>query len=387
MITIGRSLVPPVIALFVLAAGALAQVSDVALDTLGQALDVEAAGELNAFSISGFAVAAFDYRSSTDVGSITAAKLAISVFKRAGPHFSFFGQLTTLIEEEPPGAAEEEPPDGEEGHALATEIDNAILSFTPPGAPELTFWLGRFDAEVGFERDDEPLNLQPTHSFNYTYARPVKFTGLQARYTPLPALSVAGLVTNGWDMTQDNNSGKTFGVRVSWLPHEYAAISLTGIMGPEQDDNVSDVRRLLSGDFTVQPFRSLILAGEFNYGNEEHAAPGGGDADWIGGVISGLLRLGANLGVSLRADVFDDRDGGRTGAPRTLQSYTIAPMLFFRTAATGIYSTVPHTSFALPEISFRAGLRWNVSNDGFFASDAGLSRHETQLVIEGVYVY
>ena len=376
----------PVITIACLTRPASGQEQEIALDTLPQA--GQAAGGLSSFDISGFGVASFDYRSTTDENSIAAGKLAVSVFKRAGPNFSFFGQLTTLFEEEPPGAPEEEPAEeGGHGPAAETEIDNLIISFTPPGAPEVNLWLGRFDAEVGFERDDEPLNLQPTTSFNFVFARPVKFTGLLARYTPMPTLSLAGFVVNGWDVAQDNNQGKTFGARVSLLPSEYSHLAITGLIGPEKEDNTDDNRYLVSGDFTIQAARPLILAGEFNYGSEENAAPDGGSADWIGGLITGFVRLTRNFGVTARAEVFDDRDGSRTGEPRTLQSYTIAPMLFFRTAVAGIFNTVPHTSFTLPQFALRAGIRRNISNNPFFAGEGDLQERETRLVVEGIFIY
>lgn len=364
----------------------VAQEQEIALDSLEQSVDVDqAVGEmLSDFRLSGFGVANFAYQSGTDANSLTATKLSVSVFKRSGAHFSFFGQLTTLFELEGPGGEVEGE---EEGVAVETEIDNLILSFTPPGASSLSLWFGRFDAPLGFERDDEPLNLQPTTSFNFAFARPIKYTGVLARYTPVPELILAGYVVNGWDVAFDNNTGKTLGARISLLPTEYSAISVNGVFGPEKEDNTDDQRFLLTADFTAQPVRPLILGGEFNYGTEENSAIGGGDADWIGGVFTGFARLTRTFGVTLRYDIFDDQDGGRTGSVQTLQSFTVAPMLFFRSAVAGIFSTVPQTSFALPEFALRAGVRYNTSDIDFFAGEEELKDDETQLVIEGVFIF
>jgi len=57
-----------------------------------------------------------------------------------------FAQLTTALE------------DG----ASSTEIDNLLVSWTPHSANQWSLAFGRFDAPIGFERDDEPLNLIPT---------------------------------------------------------------------------------------------------------------------------------------------------------------------------------------------------------------------------------
>ncbi len=368
------------------------QEEEIALDSLEQAVDLDQEMDemLSQFRIGGFGVGSFGYQSGTDQSSLSVTKLSLSVFKRSGAQFSFFGQLTTLFELEGSGGQPEEGAEvgeGEEGRGLETEIDNLIISFTPSAAPGLAVWFGRFDAPLGFERDDEPLNLQPTTSFNFEFARPVKLSGLLVGYTPLPQLSVAGYLVNGWDTAFDNNSGKTVGARVSFLPAEFTALSVNAVYGPEKPDNNDDQRLLLSADFTLQPVRSVILGGEFNYGIEENSAPAGGDADWIGGVLTGFLQLADGFGVTLRYDVFDDRDGSRTGGARTLQSFTVAPMLFYKRAVTGIFSTVPQTSFALPEFALRAALRYNKSNDEFFADDAGLRDDQTSVVLEGVFIF
>ncbi len=373
-------------------ASAAAQERELALDSLEQVLEFDQGVDemLSDFRISGFGVGSYGYRSETDQNSFGATKLSLSVFKRSGPYLSFFAQLTTLFEAQGSGAAEEPAPadaGDEEGPPLETEIDNVIFSVTVPGASGLTFWLGRFDAPLGFERDDEPLNFQPTTSFNFEFARPVKFTGVLASYTPIPQLSVSGYVVNGWDVAVDNNKGKTFGGRLTVLPHEYATVSLNAVYGPEKADNTTDKRLLLSADFTAQPVRALILGGEFNYGTEDASAVDGGDADWIGGVVTGFLRLAPKFGVTLRYDVLDDRDGGRTGEPRTLQSFTLAPVLFYRSAVAGIFSTVPGTGFSLPEFQVRAGVRYNRSSNAFFPGELEPVRDNVELVAEGVFIF
>src|SRR5207249_1653438 len=104
-------------------------------------------------TVTGFAVGSAGYDRVQTANSFTAGKLALSLFKPAGD-FYLFGQLTTALE------------DG----ASATEIDNLIVSWTPHTRSQWTVAFGKFDAPVGFERDDEPLNLIPTNSFNFSLA-------------------------------------------------------------------------------------------------------------------------------------------------------------------------------------------------------------------------
>ena len=68
--------------------------------------------------------------------------------------------------------------EGDAEPATEIEIDNLLVSFTPPGASNLNLTFGTLDAPVGFERDDEVLLFTPSTSFNFELARPAKLTGL-----------------------------------------------------------------------------------------------------------------------------------------------------------------------------------------------------------------
>src|SRR2546429_7794980 len=118
--------------------------------------------EVAPVSVSGFAVGRADYDRIARTNSFTAGKIGVSLFKPVGDAY-LFAQLTTALE------------DG----ASSTEIDNLLVSWTPHTANKWSLAFGRFDAPIGFERDDEPLNLIPTNSFSFTYARPGKLTGVQ----------------------------------------------------------------------------------------------------------------------------------------------------------------------------------------------------------------
>src|ERR1041384_4155466 len=116
--------------------------------------------------ISGFAVGQAGFDRLLRDNSFSAGKLGVSFFKPVGDTY-LFAQLTTALE------------DGE----AHTEIDNLLVSWTPQSANRWTFGFGKFDAPIGFERDDEPLNLIATNSFNFDFARPGKLVGAQVHYT------------------------------------------------------------------------------------------------------------------------------------------------------------------------------------------------------------
>src|SRR3989475_11113763 len=120
-------------------------------------------------AVTGFAVGRADYDRLARSNSFTAGKIGVSLFKPVGEAY-LFAQLTTTLE------------DGE----TSTEIDNLLVSWTPQRANRWTVAFGRFDAPIGFERDDEPLNLIATNSFHFAYARPGQLTAGQVQCTETP---------------------------------------------------------------------------------------------------------------------------------------------------------------------------------------------------------
>jgi len=318
-------------------------------------------------TVTGFAVGSAGYDRVQTANSFTAGKLALSLFKPAGD-FYLFGQLTTALE------------DG----ASATEIDNLIVSWTPHTRSQWTVAFGKFDAPVGFERDDEPLKLIPTNSFNFALARPAKFTGAIVRLTASPRVELAGAVANGWNVDVDNNRGKTGMLRVQWIPVDGLTIGASGVYGPEQDGTDAHQRSLLAPDVTLDLGR-LIVGTELNLGRERDA---GGNLTWGGAAATAFLRLGHRIALAARYDHLSDTGGALTGTPQVLRSVTVGPMWFYSQAQEGIFSNIEHTTFHLPQIALRAALRVDYSTQPFFeTTSGGQERTDTRAVVEFLYLF
>ncbi len=325
--------------------------------------------EVAPVSVSGFAVGRADYDRIARTNSFTAGKVGVSLFKPVGDAY-LFAQLTTALD----GSGE-----------AATEIDNLLVSWTPRTANQWTVAFGRFDSPIGFERDDEPLNLIPTNSFNFTYARPGKLTGVQLHYTASPRLDVWAVAANGWDVAVDNNRGKTALARAQFIAIPWVTVGVTGVYGPEQASTDRLQRSLLSSDLTVDR-GPLILGAELNLGRERTS--GSANATWRGAAGTVFLRVARKLGVTARYDQLDDTDGLLTGTPQILRSVTVGPMWYFSSAREGIFSNIEHTRFHLPQIALRAAVRADWSSQPFFAEAGGaLQGSNTTGVLELVYVF
>ena len=318
-------------------------------------------------AVSGFAVGTADYDRVTRSNTFTAGKVGVSLFKPVGDAY-LFAQLTTALE------------DG----ASSTEIDNLLVSWTPHTANKWSLGFGRFDAPIGFERDDEPLNFIPTNSFNFTYARPGKLTGVQVHYTASPRVDVWAVAANGWDVTRDNNRGKTALARVQWIPIPWVTLGFTGVYGPERDSSDANQRSLLSTDLTVDRGR-FIVGAEANLGKEQER---GGNPTWRGAAVTGFLRVTRHVGVTARYDQLEDTHGLLTGTSQILRSATVGPMWYFSSAREGIFSNIEHTRFHLPQVAVRTAIRADWSSRPFFIDANGAQQSSnTKAVVELVYVF
>src|SRR2546425_818187 len=327
-------------------------------------------GEANPLVLSGFAVGLGSYDRNLAQSTALGSKLALSVFRPWSDQLYFFGQLTTHLDQA--GGVPPEP---------ATAIDTLIINWTPARLSTLSLSFGRFDAPVGFERDDEPLNLIPTTSFTFENARPVKFTGLMARYTLNPKVSVLGMIANGWDQVADNNSGKTAGFKLQVFPSSGLAVAGGVFYGPERDLTNGSPRTLFTGDATWQPVQRLILQAEAHHGSEAAT-------NWTGVVGQAFWRVGRSTALTVRGEVMDDPDGVRTGTVQKLRSVTISPWYFYREAQEGVFSNVEFTSFRLPAFSIRPAVRIDHSNQPVFAKqDGSLVRSNLTVLVELVYLF
>src|SRR5882672_11840448 len=326
--------------------------------------------EANPLVISGFAVGLGTYDHNLSQSTALASKIAVSFFKPWSDQLYLFGQLTTHVEPQPSGPAE-----------THIELDNLIINWTPAKVSALSLSFGRFDAPVGFERDDEPLNLVPTSSFTFETARPAKFTGLMARYTLNPKISVLGVVANGWDREIDNNSGKTAGLKLQTFPSSGLAVAAGAFYGPEQDSTNGSPRTLLTGDATWQPMQRLILQAEAHRGSEA-------GTHWTAVVGQAFWRVGRSTGLTVRGETLDDADGFATGTSQTLRSLTISPWYFYREAQEGVFSNVEFTDFRLPAFSIRPALRIDHSSQPVFETKGGtLKQSNLTALVELVFVF
>lgn len=204
------------------------------------------------------------------------------------------------------------------------DITEAFVTYVAPIGKGLKFDFGKFVTYHGAEVIEAKDNVNYSRSLLFNYAIPFTHTGVKMTYTFADALSAGIHVVNGWDNSDDNNSGKTVGLTVYLAPVEMFSAYINYMAGPEQDDNVSNTRSLIDVVATIKPIKPLSIILNYDAAEEETGA-GSADVKWNG--IAGIVKYDINdtYSISVRAEQFDDKDGVRTGTVQKLTEYTLTP--------------------------------------------------------------
>jgi hypothetical protein len=208
------------------------------------------------------------------------------------------------------------------------DIQEAYITYAF-GDTGFGFKAGKFVTLEGIEVIESMLNPTITRGFLFGLAEPFTHVGALGTYTP-PSLKdwtfTLGLV-NGWDILEDNNNSKTIVAAAAYSMGDPLWIQAVLMSGPEKPGNNSDNRMSFDVTATNKSVKNLVLSGQFNYGSEENSAVGGGDATWIGFGAQAVYSFdGTPWNVGGRFEIFDDKDGARTGVDDTrLVNFSVAP--------------------------------------------------------------
>lgn len=205
----------------------------------------------------------------------------------------------------------------------AFDLTEAYVSYLAPLGKGLKLDFGKMVTYHGAEVIEAKYNPNYSRSLLFNYAIPFTHTGLKVGYAFSDAVNASIHVVNGWDNTEDNNKGKTFGLSVGLIPVEQLAMNFNIMYGPEKDNNTKDNRFLFDWVATIKPVKNLSLILNADYAKEDnYGAP---DLKWY--VYAGIVRydLISMLSAALRAEYFNDKHGVRTGAVQKVKEITLTP--------------------------------------------------------------
>ncbi len=198
------------------------------------------------------------------------------------------------------------------------ELQDAYITYNPPGLPDLQIKAGKFVTPIGAEVIEPWANPNISRSLAFSWAIPFTHTGATASYAFGTQASVMLGIVNGWDNVVDSNDGKTALASVAITPADQFSLLLNGSYGPEQPDNGDSKRGLVDVVATIKPIDNFAVILNYDYGNETDLHVGG-NAEW--NAFSGILSydlldvLPVPIGFALRGEFFDDRNGVRLPTP------------------------------------------------------------------------
>jgi hypothetical protein len=219
------------------------------------------------------------------------------------------------------------------------DVQQAYVSYHAPVGSGLQLDFGKFITHIGAEVIEgyDGFNSNFSRSFLFGLAIPFTHTGIRAGYTINDTISVMGMVANGWDITVDNNDGKTLGAQIAITPTDSVSLLLNWAGGQEAIGGTvafsNDTTHIFDVVLDVALTNSTSAQLNLDYGIQANGAAAGGDAEWWG--VAGIVRHDYNkwFSINLRGEFFNDLDGTRassaaalpTGQGQELWEITVTP--------------------------------------------------------------
>ncbi|HWB74958.1 MAG TPA: outer membrane beta-barrel protein [Nannocystaceae bacterium] len=140
-------------------------------------------------------------------------------------------------------------------------VKQAYATWKPKLAKgRLAFDFGKWDSTFGADNGDSYLNMNYSWPFLYWYGQPFFHTGLRMSAQLVERLGLTLFVANGWNNTQDNNGGKTFGAQLVGTPRDEVTLVLGYMTGPEGEAHI-DVVCAPDTAFDAGSGRCVAMAG------------------------------------------------------------------------------------------------------------------------------
>ena len=244
--------------------------------------------------------------------------------------------------------------------AFDKTFQHASLSYMAPVGQGMRFDFGKFVTHIGGETIESIKNRNFSHSFFYTYAIPFQDTGIRMNYAFNPKIYTEVYVLNGWNVTSDNNSGKTYGFSVGATPNSKFNLYANYLGGPERPNNNADWRHLGDFQIIVSPSSKVQTMVNIDVAKDKNALGAGRDAQWEGLTFYLRPNVMDRFFPTARVEYYNDRDGFTTGVAGHLWGFTF-------TADTKLGGK---DDFA--HLLFRPEVRYDLSNHPFFGKRGSL---------------
>lgn len=251
----------------------------------------------------------------------------------------------------------------------------AYASYVAPIGSGLTIDFGKMYTPVGAEVIETKDNFNYSRGLLFTYG-PYYHAGFRVKYAFNDKAALSGFLFNGWDNVFENNvgenAGKTVGFQLGLTPSKKFALTQTYLAGPEAPlANAPDIsardnwRHISDTVVSIYATDKLTLLGNFVYGSD--ADNDGVRGYWTG--FAGYFKYAFNnrFAFAPRFEVFNDKDGLRTGVAQTVKDITLTQEMKL-----------------LNNFITRFEYRRDFSNRRFFTNSAGVAKDNQNTFTLGI---
>ena len=260
-----------------------------------------------------------------------------------------------------------------EGSMFHGEVDlqQAYVSYLAPIGNGLQIDFGKFVTHLGLEVIEgyDGWNYNHSRSILFGYAIPFTHVGLKASYSFNEIFSAMAMVANGWDVTIENNDGKTIGFQLGAKPCKGVTLLFNYAGGSEADFIDQQWRNIFDVVAIIAPMDRLEFQFNMDYGTE-NMGPTVNDLEWWG--FAGVVRYAFTdaFSLNLRGEYFDDTDAFRTGTAQELWEITLTP------------------EFKVTDnLIFRVEYRHDESNAGFFSNHGQPDNGQDTIAMNALFYF
>jgi len=231
---------------------------------------------------------------------------------RIGYHLSFgYGNAMNVVNSTDPG-----------GLGFAQYLKEAYGSYLAPVGKGLQIDFGKFVTPAGAEVIESKDDWNYSRGLLFTYAIPFYHFGLRAKYVFNDKYQVSAYLVNGWNNIVDNNTGKTGGLQFGWNRNKKWSLVQTYMVGPEENNNNSNIRQLSDTVLTYSPAGKVSLMVNYDYGRGDRIKAFVNPVWWTG--VAGYLKYQFNdkWAYATRYEYYNDHFGFTTGTPQHVNEIT-----------------------------------------------------------------
>jgi hypothetical protein len=207
------------------------------------------------------------------------------------------------------------------GFKFLRHLGPTNVSYLAPAGKGLTLQAGIFNSLIGYDSLYAKDNLNYTRPWGADFT-PYLMMGANVSYPFSEKLTGTFFVVNGYWHLARANSAPSAGGQIAYKVTPQVTLKETTLFGPHQRNTAFEFWRFLTDTIVERKTEKFTLASEYIFSTERVDAPDKPRALMMSWQAPARWTLNDRWSLSLRPEVFWDRDGRWTLARQTVKAFT-----------------------------------------------------------------